>query len=290
MKKKNTNKQALKLVVLLLVFWQCKKKTMQEYPEYIELHQHQGSENYEIATIAERAHIADYIKIDRLQKLLCVKSYINKKETKNTEGRSYKIDSLGRITLWNNRYHILDDATMRNSRGYYNWVIDGDKRMHAYKDPLTMEEKRNWDKYSKKFKQLYNNAVTVYKHIGRYYFNIKGEWFLVKDTLRSEERPDNFRSQFPEKCEFPRMVAIEDGTPDLWRGEGRQKKDLLEFVAYQQVESEKGSGINPIGYSAGYYFFNLHMPGGDTIKIKRFGSMGWNMKLYQIPPQYGGRN
>ncbi|MCV6628224.1 MAG: hypothetical protein OIF50_00025, partial [Flavobacteriaceae bacterium] len=42
--------------------------------------------------------------------------------------------------------------------------------------------------------------------------------------------------------------------------------------------------------SAGYYFFNLHMPGGDTIKIKRFGSMGWNMKLYQIPPQYGGRN
>ncbi len=77
---------------------------------------------------------------------------------------------------------------------------------------------------------------------------------------------------------------------DLRSGKMEKDTTLVNLVAYEETDSEDGGFFNPISYSAGNYYIELYMPLGDTIKIKRHGSMGTNMQFYKMPVTHGGRN
>ena len=64
-------------------------------------------------------------------------------------------------------------------------------------------------------------------------------------------------------------------------------------MAYESVfdkEVESAGGWSSSTYSAGWWYMQIYMPGGDTLRVKRFSSYrGPDMKLYKIPEQHGGR-
>ena len=77
---------------------------------------------------------------------------------------------------------------------------------------------------------------------------------------------------------------------DLRSGQMEKDTTLVKLVGYKETDSEDGGWFNPISFSAGYYYIDLYMPLGDTIKIKRHGSMGTAMEFYKMPVTRGGRN
>ena len=134
----------------------------------------------------------------------------------------------------------------------------------------------------------------MYVNLSDYYFKIDKEWFFIESASKMAKQLGllkTFKHQYPEKVLETRMVPLKDHTTDFLSAKARQEnKGFMELKKYQQVENQKGKGINPIDYSAGYYYINIYMPQGDTIKFKRFGSMGYNFSTYKIPAQHGGSN
>lgn len=268
---------------------------MQEYNDHQELHNHKGTEHYEVTTLISSKNEPYYIQFDSIQKLLIVKSSFdaNKGRGFNTY-ETAKINTLGiKEEAFDDIDHILNDGTMWDGDYYRNWIINGDKTKHKYLDPLTQEEKNDWKPYSKKFNKLYHSSSYVYKDISTFFFKVNDNWYKIKDTLKSKNRPDDFRAQYPPKeNEEVRMIKLKDLTPDFFSSEEREKnKGFMELVGYEETEREKSSQIlNPIEHSAGHYIINVHLPKGDILKIRNFGSMYPNLKTYKIPKEHGGRD
>ena len=68
------------------------------------------------------------------------------------------------------------------------------------------------------------------------------------------------------------------------------KAKKIRVIDYIQMDSEQGSGLNPINFSSGYYMLEMHLPQGDVLKFRRYGAMGVSseMFIYQIPKELGG--
>lgn len=260
---------------------------MQDYTDYQELHKHKGTEHYKVTTLISNKNEVGYTFFDTINKNIITDSYFKYEDNRKYE--SLKIDSNG-IVLDNSRIStILKDGTKWNSEYYSNWIINGDKTKHKYKDPLTPEEKNDADKWFRKFKKLYTQATSVYLDLSDYYFKIKSEWYYVESFDMGEKLDINIKKDYPEKYVNPRMIELQDLMPDFFSEKSRGKtKGFIELNNYQESERKEGTGINPIVGSAGYYMIDIIMPKGDTIKIKNYGVMYPNLKTYKIPNKYGG--
>ncbi|QXP61559.1 hypothetical protein [Olleya sp. HaHaR_3_96] len=248
--------------------------------EYKNLNEHQGTENYEMITIFDKKLLLDEILVDKKQQLISIIS-LSKEEEDYTR---IKVDFFAGIKGTQPSYNTLKDGTMWSSKSYNNWFINGDDTKHEYIDPLTNEEKKDWKRYNKKFTELYSNASYVYEHYTGYYFKIKTLWYKIKeDPLKFEDCPENFIEQYPAKEDQDiRMVKVKDVFDEL------RKTNQLKIIDYIEQDSEDGKGLNPVDFSAGYYMLELHLAQGDILKFKRYGGMGTEMEIYQIPKELGG--
>ncbi len=266
---------------------------------YYELHKHEGTKNYEVVTLIPKQNEASYMQFDTVQNHIIVDSYYNSAIEENENYEALKINYLGKIIDKYEIHGILKDGTMKGINDYSNWIIDGDKTKHHFIDPFTDRPiddiynyewpEKNYEKWFEVFKTLYDKASYVHVYISFYFLKVDGTWYLFDETL--EESPDNFRKEYPAKeNQDVRIGKLRDLCPDFSVNEYNRDTSFMNVVDYEETDSEDGGWFNPISYSAGYYFIELYMPMGDTVKIKRHGSMGVNLEVYKIPVTHGGRN
>jgi len=265
---------------------------MIKYSDFEELHKHKGTDNYKILAIIPKQNEADSFQLDTVSNNIFINSYFEPK-SKEKEGISYntlKFDLFGNQKELFKAHSILKDGTMWNSDYFINWVINGDTTKHKYIDSLGDVDKKDPEKWLAKFKELYIKASYVYEFSWEYFFKIDNVWYMLPYNL--DVINDNFvNNQFPAKEDQDvRMSKLVDITPDFYGKTNLQDDTFMKKVGYEVEDHERGKGLNPINFSAGYHYIELYMPLGDVIKIKRFGSMGVNIQTYKIPVSYGGRN
>ncbi len=288
-------KKTIPYILLTTIITSCSMKNK----AYQELHQHEGTENYEVATLIPKQNKATYMHFDTVQNHIIVDSYYDSAIEENSTYESIKFNYLGDVIEKFETDEILGDGTDIGFNYYSNWIINGDKTRHKFVDPFTnhvIEDTYNYewpekdfDKWFKVFRTLYDKANYVYIDISFYFLKVDGTWYLLDDTL--EESPENFRKEYPAKeNQDVRIGKLRDLCPDFSVNENNRDTSFMNVVDYEETDSEDGGWFNPISYSAGYYFIELYMPMGDTVKIKRHGSMGANLEVYKIPVTRGGRN
>jgi len=282
---------SLSLICLVLLtscnYFQNKKaeKQMQDYTAYKDLHQHQGTENYEVITIFNQNSIIKENLIEEKQQFM---SIIGRDE-KQKKSERRKIDFFGNQSDKFIIYNTLKDGTLWGSEHYVNWLINGDTIKHNYKDPLSNEEKSSPEKWLKKFIESYNKSSYVYKSSWNYYMKTENSWLKFKydkNLFSSETFNLKVSKQYPEKInpEEIRMQPLQESMEAL------MKQNIIKVIDYVQMDSEQGIGLNPINFSSGYYMLELYLPQGDTLKFRRYGAMGVSSELfvYQIPEALGG--
>ena len=275
----------------LTVSISCMDSKKPDRTDFQELHNHKGTENYEIVTIFEKEHEIWEIYMDTISNILLVGGVTNPINKKETKGGRKKVSILGDVINQFKGYKILKDGTLKYYSNYYNWVINGDKSEHTFLNALTPIELRNSKKWLEKFKELYGSSSCIFEQSWDYYFKSGNNWYILeynKDIVN-----EDFIKRYPAKMEDVRFMEFVDLYPGPYTSSTKKKdrdRSLIAFKGYEQTDSEKSPGINPISFSAGNYYLELYMPLGDTIKIKRHGSMGVNMQLYKIPVTQGGRN
>ncbi len=281
-------------IVLLVLFSSCsyiKKqkaaKKMQEYTEYKDLHEHQGTENYEVISLLDK-DTQIYNKelfIDKKQKLISI-----------IGDDRLKIDFFGNVLGKGLIYKTLKDGTMSGYKTYSNWFINGDTTKYKYIDPFTNKAIENpykhknvetdFKKWLEKFKNYYSRASYVKREGSSYYLKINKIWYFME--LKFPNRPKDFVAHYPTKIspEEIRMVQLTESMEPLIQ------QGVIKVVAYIEQDSERGVGLNPINFSSGYYMLELHLPQGDTLKFRRYGARGFNadLRIYQIPKELGGSN
>ena len=252
------------------------EKQMKEYTEYKNLNEHQGTENYEIVTVIDKKLLLDEFLVDKKQQLISIISL-----SKEEDYTRIKADFFADIKGAQPSYNTLKDGTMWGSERFINWFINGDDTKHEYIDPLTNEEKKDKKKWETKFIELYNKASYVYESSWSYYMKVDFKWYKFKMNL--DVINDEFAKQYPAKEDQDiRMVKIRDVFDEL------RKTNQLKIIDYIEQDSEEGKGLNPVDFSAGYYMLELHLAQGDILKFRRYGGMGTEMEIYQIPKELGG--
>lgn len=260
------------------------------YGEYKELHEHPGTENYEVVSILDPEYLIRQTSLDRDQQQLIVNTKTSPIKEEETEYKRLKVSATGRLIDEGPIYTLLKDGTLWYTDHYNNWIINGDTTKYKFKDPLAAEEKKDFDRWFEKFKELYTRASYVYIDISDYYLKVDKEWYIIADTL--EERPPNLRKLFPPKEDQQiRMVELEDLSPAYYAPPEERDHSLIREIDYESVYSEEiNRGWDSHTYSAGWWYLQIYMPGGDTLRIKRYSDIrNPRMKLYKIPERYGGR-
>lgn len=270
------------------------EKKMEEYTEYKDLHEHQGTENYEIIALYDKNSTISKKLIDKTQNVL----YISGWNEKIDEGYLTKVNFFGGDIKKNEVEGIIQDGTLFDKKYSSNWFLDGDITKHKYIDPFTNKEiedvyelkniETNYKKWLEQFEKCYTKATYVYLDGYDYYFKIKNKWYLVKTFKVAKENVLDIRKKYPAKInpEEIRMAALPEVFDNLLENK------ILQLPEYIEMDSKKSSGLSPISFSSGYYMFELHLPQGDVLKFRRYGAMGFNadMNIYQIPEELGGSN
>lgn len=288
-------KRLIPIILLGILTYYC---TMKE-KNYQEIHKHEGTKNYEVATLIPKQNEASFMRFDTVQNNIVVGSYLKSADKENIKFESLKIDYLGNIGDTYEYHTPLKDGTMKGFDYYSSWIINGDKTKHFYIDPFTDKpikdlydyewREKDYEKWYEMFQILYDRASYVHIDISFYFFKINDKWYSLREPF--EETPKDFNKQYPAKeNQDVRMGKLRDLCPDFSVNEYNRDTSFMNVVDYEETDSEDGGWFNPISYSAGYFFIELYMPMGDTIKIKRHGSMGANLEVYKIPVTHGGRN
>ncbi len=259
-------------------------ETQKDFNSYQELHKHTGSENYEVATIFPKEYEVWQILADTVANKIYAAGATNPVDEKEAVGDRREISILGEVLDDGPGYEIWKDGTIE-FYDYYNWVFNGDKTKHAFKNLLNDKDQKDSKKWLNKFVELYNKASYVHESSWNYHFKIDDEWYKINYNL--DVVNEDFVKQYPPKeNQDVRLMELRD----LRSGKMEKDTTLVDLVGYEETDSEDGGWFNPISFSAGNYFMELYMPLGDTIKIKRHGSMGTNMQFYKMPVTHGGRN
>lgn len=278
-------------VIILLSHCTMKPKDKNKKEDYQEIYNLSGNRQYEIVELVSNENLANYIQFDTIQKILVLKSYFKCEDKTQNTYETIKIDLVGEKKIFDDVDRILKDGTLWNWKFYRNWIINNDTTKFKYLDPLTEEEKRNSEKWLSKFDELYKTSSYVYRYISTYYFKISDEWYIVKDTMRSDARPDNFREIYPIKEENARMIELRDQCPSFGIAPEKRDTSLMKEIKYESTffeKSKRGRGFN---FSAGWWYLDMYLPGGDTLKIKRYASYrNPALKVYKIPKEHGGRD
>uniref|UniRef100_UPI003593A360 hypothetical protein n=1 Tax=Pricia sp. TaxID=2268138 RepID=UPI003593A360 len=273
------------IFLLLLIIQSCAMNNEQDIDtkQFEELDRHAGSENYEVVEIVPKANLAEYFLLDTIGNKLFIDSYYKSLNKEENTYDALKFDVLGNIeTIYETEY-VLNDGTMWNIKYYSNWIINGDTTKHKYIDPFTNNEivdpyKHKWkeqdyDKWHSVFKQFYEKATYIYIDIGIwfYYFKIEDKWYLLDDNLKGS--PINFTEQYPPKEEEAvRMVEPKNLAPIWYRKAAKEDTSpLIKMMGYESSYFEEvDKGAFSYGYSAGWWYLEIYMPLGDTLRIKRY--------------------
>lgn len=176
-------------------------------------------------------------------------------------------------------YTLLKDGTLWYTDHYNNWVINGDTSKHKYLYPFA-DKNYNPEKWLMELKDKYDKASVFYYYNGRYFLKINNKWSEIDKN--SDIENFNFDKHFPYKYTNVRMIELEDRTPDFSRSAFQRDTSRWTHHGYEEANSESGSGLNPINFSAGWHYLQLKMPGSEPLKIARYGSMGYY-------PRFAGR-
>ncbi|QCX00336.1 hypothetical protein FGM00_09510 [Aggregatimonas sangjinii] len=261
-----------------------------EQSDFFRLNNHSGTENYLIEEIYSKEFQIPELYLDTVSKTINAYGKTNPIKEGEAKNIRLKISDIGKVLDSGPIYTVLKNGVLWHYSEYNNWIIDGDKNPKNYRKPMTGVNFQDVEKWIEKFKELYTSASDVYisPSVYDYYVKIDKEWVEVKRDVKGI--PLDLEEQYPAKYSNIRMVELRDLCPDFFKARAERDTSFIDIVGYEETDSEKGSGLNPISYSAGDYYLNLYMPLGDTIKIKRHGSMGVNMQFYKIPVTQGGRN
>ncbi|SHJ77378.1 hypothetical protein [Pseudozobellia thermophila] len=270
--------------------------------EFKELHLHKGSENYEVKEIIPLRNKASYFELDTIQEKVFVNSFFEPKSTDKDkiEYHILRLDLIGNTIDSTEAHSKLKDGTLWNSNYYINWLIDSDTSKHKYLDPFSNKEIENPyefkaketdpEKWLKKFNELYNKASYVYESSWNYYFKIDKKWYFIKYNLDIVD--DGFvKNHPPKEGQDVRMVELENLAP-VWYHKGFKDRDtsLIKMIDYESTYYEEKGGLDSYKYSAGWWYLEVYMPLGDTIRIKRYSNYeDPELKLYKVPTEYGGR-
>ncbi|MDO6811216.1 hypothetical protein Q4603_21545 [Zobellia galactanivorans] len=272
-----------------------------DFSKYYELHAHKGSENYEIAPIFNKDYEIPELFLDTVANNLNVYGKTNPLQKENSEHHRRKIDFLGNILDEGPIYTVLNDGTLWYTNEYNNWIINGDTSKHKYLDPFSNKEiedpfefkakETDPEKWLEKFKELYSHAQYVYVYLGMYYLKLDHKWYWMEANL--EGLPSDLEQQYPPKEDQDvRMVELENLAP-VWYHKGFKDRDtsLIKMVDYESTYFEKvDQGLNQYGFSAGWWYLEIPMPLGDTIRIKRYSNYeDPELLIYKVPGEYGGR-
>ena len=116
-------------------------------------------------------------------------------------------------------------------------------------------------------------------------------WYLL-EANRTHVNLD-FKKQYPPKEDQDvRMVELPDLAPGFSVAPEKRDTSLLKEMGYKSMFFEKiRKGMDRYNYSAGYWYLELYMPLGDTVKIRRYSdARNPRLSLYKIPAAQGGRN
>jgi len=273
-----------------------------DYSQFKELHKHQGSKNYEVVEIFDtKFEIRGKVLIDTQNKNILVNAFKVQKLEDLDIYQNKRITNLGNeIDVLDNSYRTLKDGTIWGSSFYINFNINGDSTRQKYLDPFSNQEiedpyefktkEQDPEKWMQKFKELYTKAQYIYLGSGFHYFKIEKKWYLMDDNLVG--LPDDLKQQYPAKEDQDvRMVALEDMSPTYYVPPNERDTQLIREMDYVETLYKKENwGLIDVGYSAGWWYLEIYMPLGDTLKIKRYASFeSPDIQLYKIPDAYGGR-
>ena len=136
-----------------------------DYSDFLALHKHQGTENYEVAKLIPKEHTIDLFLLDRGDKNLIVNATWEK-INKDFVFNLWKIDSLGiNVEKIPQSGRVLKEGTFWRSEWYFNWIINGDTTKHEYIYPLSEDERKDPEKWIEKFQELYTKASYIYIRI-----------------------------------------------------------------------------------------------------------------------------
>jgi len=256
-----------------------------DYNSHQELHKHDGTKNYEVSSIFKKEFEILELYLDTVSKQLNIAGRTNPIYTDEIEGGRKKISALGEVLDNGPGYHALKDGTLEYYDSYFNWIINGDKSEYGFKNPLNENEQKDSEIWLEKFLKLYNQATYIYESAWNYRFKVSDIWYKM-DYNQDIVNDEFVKKHPPIENKDVRLLELRD----LRSGKMDKDTTLVNIIGYQETDSEDGGWFNPISYSAGNYFIELYMPLGDTIKIKRHGSMGINMQFYKMPVTQGGRN
>ena len=278
----------------IIVLISCMDTTKPDRTAFQELHNHKGSEHYEVTTIFEKEYEIIELYMDTVAKQINAAGKTNPIDKKETKGGRRKVSNLGEVLDEGPGSNLLKDGTIKFYNIYYNWVFNGDKTEHIFQNPFTEAEENDPKKWLERFDELYHESTFIYRHSSDYYLKIDGVFYLAETFKKAQILNMDIKSKYPVKeNQEDRFMEFVDLYPGPYTSSTKKEdrdRSLIAFKGYEQTDSEKSPGINPISFSAGNYYLELYMPLGDTIKIKRHGSMGVNMQLYKIPVTQGGRN
>jgi len=301
------------ITILTLNIVGCNMKSQEkiDHNEFKELHEHQGTENYEvIEVVVNKAEVSDFygnsespkIAIDTIAKTIMIGAYGIKENSNHISG-TYITDLLGN-TLKRKRVlgRVLKEGTIWEITNYSNLLVNGDTAKHKFIDPFSDKKidqplefivnEKDPEKWLDKFKELYVKAqyVFIWESLGYYYFKIDDKWYFLSNNF---EEHINLEKQYPAKeDQNVRLVELKNLAPIFYYGKP-EKLDthLIKRIDYESIYfKEVDKGLNQYNFSAGWWYLDIYMPLGDTIRIKRYSNYeDPELMLYKIPDAYGGR-
>lgn len=274
--------------LLLTLLTNC---SMKEYGDYKELHKHNGNEKYEIVTLVKLNEEVKQVIFDSTANNLIVQAFHDPVKSEDYYSYTLKINHFGSEHGRSGTNRILKDGTDWYKNTYSKWIINGDTTKKRYEYPINKNEAEDKETWFENFKHLYENSSYVYIFQSEYYFNVDSQWHKLWYNEMALE--NNFQQLFPPKEEQKvRMVELEDRSPAYYVPPEERDSSLIREIDYEPVHSEEvNQGWNSRTYSAGWWYLQVFMPGGDTLRIKRYSDIrNPRMKLYKIPEQYGGRD
>ncbi|CAM4376433.1 hypothetical protein ZORO111903_17015 [Zobellia roscoffensis] len=292
---------------LLLIFISCTMGPKDKFDkkEFEELQKNNGSENYEIQALFSKDFEVIKPLLNNKNGEINIFGKTNPLNKREIQYKRLKISIDGEVLEEGpTDAGSIKDGSMFGFDFYYNWIVNGDTTKHKFLDPFSLKRIENIYEFVAmetdpkiwmgKFEECYNQAshvVISQNNSNKYYLKIEDKWYFMENTL--EGTPENLKDQYPEKEDQDlQMVDLRDLAPEYYHPQqGATDNNLIKMKEYESTFFEKeNQGLNSYSYSAGWWYLEIYLPLGDTLRIKRYSNYeDPELQLYKIPTANGGR-
>lgn len=288
--------------ILMLISCNMNDKHTFDKSQFQELYQHEGSANYDVETIYQKDYEVFGLSLYIVDSVVTSYGRTNPLNKKDVDSKRYKISPMGAIMAEGPTDAAPEaDGSMFGFDFYSNWLIEGDTTKHKFIDPFSGKriediyefeaQEKDVEKWMEKFTELYSEADYVYRDMSFFYFKVEDLWYFMDDTL--DETSDDLREMYPPKePKKPKLIDLPDLAPKNFHNpKNRFDTDLIKMIGYESTFFEKeDQGLGSYSFSAGWWYLEIYMPLGDTIRIKRYSNYeDPELQLYEVPSAYGGR-